>query len=353
MIDWTKSMEQTFEYYTVDPGTWKDDKLLRNVKASSITRDSEMDTLGNASIDVTESVGECYIRTYLVAIQNGFKERHPLGTHLIQTPSSSFDGKIRNVSMDAYTPLLELKENPTELGYSLLKDENIMDNAYVIVRDHVRAPIVKAISDEKLHYDFVANTDDNWLTYVKDLIAVAKHELVLDEMGRILFSPIQETDSLQPIITFDDSNSSILYPSISMDHDMYGIPNVVEVIYSDGRDSYFYRAVNDDPNSPLSTVNRGREIIKRVTNPDSLGNPTQKQIEECANNLLKELSTVEYTVTYTHGYYPGVYPGVCVRLNYKKAGITNIKAKVISQTIRCEPGCPVTEKAIFTTKLWR
>ena len=70
-------------------------------------------------------------------------------------------------------------------------------------------------------------------------------------------------------------------------------------------------------------------------------------------NLLKELSTVEYTVTYTHGYYPGVYPGVCVRLNYKKAGITNIKAKVISQTIRCEPGCPVTEKAIFTTKLWR
>lgn len=353
MIDWTKSMEQTFEYYTVDPGTWKDDKLLMNVKASSITRDLEMDTLGNASIDITKSVGECYIRIYIVAIQNGYKEKHPLGTYLVQTPSSSFDGKIRNVSMDAYTPLLELKENPVELGYSLLRDENIMDNAFRIVRDHVRAPIVRAVSDEKLYSDFVANTDDNWLTFTRDLIAIAKHELILDELGRILFAPKQETASLQPVVTFDDGNSSILYSNVSMDHDMYGIPNVVEVVYSDDKDSYFSRVVNDDPNSPLSTVNRGREIIKRIVNPDTLGIPTQKQIEECANSLLKELSTVEYTITYTHGYYPGIYPGTCVRLNYNRAGFTNIKAKVISQTIKCEPGCPVTEKAVFTTNLWR
>ena len=32
---------------------------------------------------------------------------------------------------------------------------------------------------------------------------------------------------------------------------------------------------------------------------------------------------------------------------------SNIKAKVISQSIECVPGCPVTEKAVFTTKLWR
>ena len=24
MPDWTKTMQQTFEYYVVDPGTWKD-----------------------------------------------------------------------------------------------------------------------------------------------------------------------------------------------------------------------------------------------------------------------------------------------------------------------------------------
>lgn len=352
MPDWTKSMQQTFEYYMVDPGTWKDIELLSNVKSSSITRDSETETLGSASIDITNSVGECYIRVYLITIQNGLKEKFPLGTFLVQTPSSSFDGKMRSVSMDAYTPLLELKENPPPLGYFIPKGENIMDTVYRLTKEHLRAPVVKTECTNKLFYDFVADTSDTWLSYTKDLMANAKYEYDLDEMGRILFSPQQDTASLQPVWTYDDQNSSILYPDISMDHDLYGIPNVVEVVYSNGKDSYYSRVVNDDENSPLSTVNRGREIIHRVTDPDLIGDPTENQIKEYADKLLRELSSLEYTITYTHGYCP-VRVGDCVRLNYTKSGITDVKAKVISQSIKCEPGCPVTEKAVFTAKLWR
>ena len=110
--------------------------------------------------------------------------------------------------------------------------------------------------------------------------------------------------------------------------------------------------MNDDSNSPVSTVRRGREIVHRVTNPDLVGNPTEHQIEDYANQLLRELSSLEYTVSYTHGYCP-VRLGDCVRLNYERAGIVDTKAKVIRQSIKCEPGCPVTEKAVFTAKLWR
>lgn len=123
-------MEQTFEYYIVDPETWKDTERLDTVKKCVISWDREADTLGSASIDIVNSVGECYVRAYLITIQNGITERHPLGTFLVQTPSSSFDGKLRNVTMDAYTSLLELKENPPPIGYSILKGENIMDSAY-------------------------------------------------------------------------------------------------------------------------------------------------------------------------------------------------------------------------------
>lgn len=351
MADWLASMQQTFEYYIVDPGTWKDVRMLDNVKSCTITRDAEADTLGSATIDVTESLGECYIRVYLITIQNGVREKHPLGTFLVQTPSSSFNGKIRDISMDAYTPLLELKENPPPLGYSLLENDNIMEKAYLLCREHARAPVVEAVCDETLYYDFVANTSDTWITFLSDLIANAKYTFALDELGRILFSPEQDTASLQPVWTFDDTNSSILYPDISMDHDLYGIPNVVEVVYSNGKDYYTARVVNNDSNSPISTVNRGREIIYRDTEPSLAGDPTEKQIQEYAERLLRELSSIEYTVSYTHGYCP-VRLGDCVRINYSRAGITDIKAKVISQSIKCEPGCPVTEKAIFTTKLW-
>jgi hypothetical protein len=45
--------------------------------------------------------------------------------------------------------------------------------------------------------------------------------------------------------------------------------------------------------------------------------------------------------------------GDCVILDYKRAGLVNVKAKVISQSISCVTGCPVEETAIYTTKLWR
>ena len=351
MVDWLSSMQQTFEYYIVNPATWKDAKKIENVKSCSISRDSYAGTLGSASINITESVGECYVRIYLITIQNGTKERHPLGTFLVQTPSTSFDGKVRNLSMDAYTPLLELKETKPPLGYSVMKGTNIMTIARQLTQENTRAPVVPASCDTNLFSDFVAETDDSWLTFLTDLLLNAKYSYDLDEMGRILFAPEQDTASLQPVWTYNDDNSSILYPNLNMDHDLYGIPNVVEVIYSHGNGYYYSRVVNDDPNSPTSTVNRGREIIHRVSDPDLIGDPTENQIDEYANRLLRELSSLEYTITYTHGYCP-VRVGDCVRFNYSRADLKNVKAKVISQTIKCEPGCPVTEKAVFTNRLW-
>ena len=352
MADWTKSMQQTFEYYTVDPGTWKDVKRLDNVISCSISRDSSAETLGSATIDVIESVGECYIRVYLITIQNGLREKHPLGTFLVQTPSTSFNGRVRNVSMDAYTPLLELKEKQPPLGYFVAKDSNVTDIAHQLTRENARAPVVPAKKDTTLYSDFVAEQNETWATFISALLAYAKYTFALDELGRILFEPIQDISSLQPVWTYNDDNSSILSPDISMDHDIYGIPNVVEVIYSDGEEMYYSRVVNDDENSPTSTVNRGREIIYRDTSPSLTGNSTQLQIDEYAENLLKQLSSVEYTITYSHGYCP-VRLGDCVRLNYERAGLTDIKAKVISQTIDCKTGCQVSETAVFTNKLWR
>ena len=352
MTDWHSSMQQTFEYYIVDPGTWKDTKQLNTVLSCTINRDEEQETLGSATIDIGESLGECYIRAYLVTIQNGIMEKHPLGTVLVQTPSYSFDGKSQSVSLDAYTPLLELKENPPPLGYSILKGENIMDIAHRLSRDNARAPIVKTIASDTLFDDFVANTSDTWLTYLADLIANAKYTFGLDEMGRILFVPKQDVASMQPVWTYNDDNSSILYSNVTLEHDLYGIPNVVEVTYSNGSNAYHARVVNDDSNSPVSTVSRGREIIYRDTDPNLAGNPTETEIKLYAERLLKELSTIEYTIAYSHGYCP-VRVGDCVRFNYTRAGLENIKAKVISQSIKCEPGCQVTEKAVFSTKLWR
>lgn len=351
MADWLSSMQRSFEFYEVDPNTWKDRTRLTNVTSCTINWDSEAQTLGSATIDVVDTLGECYVRIYMITIQNGLTEKHPLGTFLVQTPSSEFDGKIRTVSMDAYTPLLELKENQPPLGYSILKGSNIMTSAYQIAREYTRAPVIKTHSDEELKSDFVSNTDDTWMSFLIDLIANAKFTFYLDELGRVLFSPLQNISSLQPVWTYNDDNSSILLPSVTLKHDIYGIPNKVEVIYSSGYDYYRGIAINDDPNSPISTINRGRTIPYRVINPQFSGEATESQIQEYAEQLLESLSSVEYTVSYSHGYCP-VRVGDCVRLNYTSAGIKDVKAKVISQSIKCDTECTVTETAVYTMKLW-
>lgn len=352
MIDWTKSMSQTFEFYKVDPITWKDTTLLTQIKSCTISRDEESQTLGSATIDSSEVLDECYIRVYLVATQNGVTEKVALGTYLVQTPSTSYDGKSNSISMDAYTPLIELKESQPSLGYSILKDTNIMDTAYDICREHMRAPVVKANSTKTLYSDFISNTDDTWTTFIADLVSNANYKLDLDEVGRVLFSPVQDIASLQHRWTYSNDNSSILYPEVTNQRDLYGIPNVVEVVYSTDSGYLSSRIINDDENSPISTVNRGREILYRDTSPNLSGEPTQEMLDDYATQLLRNLSCLEHKITYSHGYCP-VRVGDCVLLDYKEAGLDNVRAKVISQSIKCTTGCPVQETAVYTTKLWR
>ena len=351
MPNWFNSMQQTYEFYEVDPGTWGDKKRLTNILSCDITRDRENETLGHASITTTEELPECYIRAYLVTNQNGVEDKKPLGTHLYQTPSFKFDGRVKDISMDAYTPLLELKEKMPPIGYAIIAGRNIMDIASTLTENNVRAPVVQAVDGATIPFDFVANSDDTWLTFLTDFIGNAGYEYDIDEMGRILFVPKQDLLSMQPVWVYTDDNSSILFPDITLSRDLYGIPNVVEVSYSHNNTVLYSRVENNDPSSPVSTVSRGREIIHRSDNPDLVGIPTQVQLDEYAENLLRSLSSIEYKISYSHGYCP-VRVGDCVRLNYKRAGLENINAKVISQTIKCEPGCPVEETAVYTQSFY-
>lgn len=351
-IDWEQSMAQTFEFYIVDPATWGNKTLFRDVTNCTINREWNSETKGNATIQATSILEEVYIRVYLVATQNRATEKFPLSTFLIQTPSTNYDGKIPDISISGYSPLLELKNTRPPFGYSVRQGTNTMRRVYELTQENTRAPVVETQSDTLILGDFVSDfQNDTFLTFITDLSASANHGIDLDEMGRVIFPPEQKLASLRPVWTFTDGENSIMHPNFSIDRDLYGVPNVVEVLYSTGTNYKFARVENRDPNSPVSIPRRGREVVHRVANPNSLINPTQQQVDVYAQNLLETLSILEYTLTYTHGYCP-VRTGDCVMLNYAAAGLSNVKAMVMSQSIECVPGTPVTETASYTTKLW-
>lgn len=353
MVDWHESRTTTYEYYQVDPDTWTDMRKLDNVTTSTIDRDMTSDTLGSATIEIDGmDLGEFYVRTYLVTIQNGLRYREPLGTHLVQTSSSSFDGKIFKPSLTAYSPLLELKDVYPALGYACRKGAHVLEQVYSDCLQYCRAPVVPGTADrDQLEIDFIADPSDTWLKFDQDLLSNIKYRFDVDEMGTIMFAPEQETEAMQPVFVYNDDNSSILYPEITKTVDLFGIPNTLEVVYS-GDDRYLTAtAVNDDVNSLVSTVNRGRTVYNRETNPGLLGVPTQGELLEYAEKLLKQKSEIECELTYSHGY-NGVRVGDCVRLNYKRAGLNDVKARVIKQKIKCDTECRVDETAVFKKKFW-
>ncbi len=348
MVDWTQPMGQTFEFYEVDPGTWCDTRLLGDVAEATIERDLDADTLGSATLTVGEDMGEAYVRAYIVATQGGESQRECLGTFLVQTTQAIFDGKAREVSADAYTPLLELGESMPEPGYTTPAEDTILSRAARIAAQHCRAPVVAApdASGRKCG-DFTANLDDTWLTFTRDLLGKADYRLALDERGRILFQPKPDANSQQPVYAFSDGNSSILLPDVTLTGDVFGIPNVVEVVYG----SAIASVENSDPASRVSTATRGRRVVHRESSPSLSSSPTEEEATAYARNLLRELSTLEYEVSFTHGYVPNINIGDCVRLDYARAGI-HANAVIRSQSIACTSGCEVTTTASYTVRMW-
>lgn len=346
MADWTRSMEQTFEYYTVDATSWKDMARIDNVLSCSISRDSTDSKLASATLTLSEEMDECYIRAYMVVVQDGIRERFCLGTYLAQRTDVSFNGSYPEVSFDAYSPLQELSEKSPELGFSLAKGDNVLESAYLRVRENMRAPIVRPYSETVLDEEFIANLDDDELTFCTDLIAQAGYHFDLDERSRVIIAPDTLLASMQPAWTYTDDNSSILQPDVTLTKDLYDIPNVVEVIYQGTSRTLTGIAENTDPNSPVGIPRRGRRVVKRITDPAFSGEPLQAEIDEYAQTQLDELSTLTAQISYTHGFNE-VRVGDCVLIDYKAAGLSNTKARVVSQDFECESGVQVSETAEY------
>lgn len=358
-VDWTQSMQQSFSFYKVNPNTWRDEERLDTILSAEIVRDSEEETLGYATFSADDIEGEFYIRTYMDVTQNGKFYHIPLSTNLTQTSISGYDGKRNNLTIDSYTPLIELKEKNPPIGFYFDKGDNILEKTKSWTDQLCRAPVLDwktpswdiTVKDEN---GFVSENDETWMTFLTAFLKNAKHVYRLTELGEIYFDEDNQSVETQSVFTYSDDGLSILYPEISMTQDLYDIPNVVELVISkpDMNRGLLIRAVNDNPNSIISTVKRGREIVTRINDPDITGYNNEAQFQQLAEKLLDDLSSVEYILEYKHGFCP-VKLGDCVTINYKKANLRNIRAKVIKQTITCEPGCPVNETASYTVNLRR
>lgn len=349
-MDWSRSLAIVWRYALVDPATWLDVSWIDGVRSCKATWDGETQTLSSAVLEVDADLpAECYVRAWCEATQDGVTERHAVGTWLVQSPSVSSDGTVRTTSAQAHSPLVELKDDLPPVGWYA---DGRASDTIADVCSHMRAPLVAYETDKIISSPVVASDDDTWLDVLWALCDAAGLDLSLDGMGRALLMPRAEPWAMSPALTLSDTDPrGFLSASVTDDTDLFGIPNRMEVVWSEPGRCVIGRSTNDDPASPVSTASRGRLVVRRLTNPDGLMTGcTQQQVDEYAERALREESTLTRTWGLTCGYRP-LRLGECTRVMHSVLGVDE-NATVSRVEATLDVRAEMTVRATSTREVW-
>lgn len=354
MTDWRRDYSVGYEFWTVDPATWRDAEPYGPVVSFSLSESEPGENMGDLMgrgemATLSPLPAEAYVRCYLVATQDGTAARECLGTMLAQTPTTELDGKAAQVSVGLYPPTLELRESGLAAGFTLATGSDVVSSAAELVRSKCRAPVIAPPSGPALSAPYTAETGDDPLSYVQSLLRAHGHALRVTPRGELSIESDRDPTAMAPVWTYDDGNASIMEAGVQVLEDWYGLPNVVEVVTG----MTVGRAENASPSSRLSTATRGRTVLERVTDSGLPDSASQAVADEWAMRRLRERSRVTSAVTYRH-VYNGVRVGDGVRMDYTRHALDET-GRVTAKTTTGGVGqaCMVEETMEFSEDLWQ
>lgn len=176
------------------------------------------------------------------------------GTMLDKTSILQASGPDQTYTVPAGTPIVPLVEN--------------------IVRTHADSRIActpsTAVTAAAMTFD--VGDEPSWLTVCDTLLDAAAYEaLWVDRTGQWRIQPYVLPSDRPMEFHFERGPHSTHTPVFDRTRDDFSTPNVVTCVGKGDGDTPPLVAVarNDNPDSPYSTVRRGREIAKRYTNVEA------------------------------------------------------------------------------------
>jgi len=329
-MNWDKGFSASYIAMKVNPSTWEDEGEIL-ITGGKIDRDIESALIESANIETTEDLGELWIRLYLVAKQGDGAERIPLFTGLTSSPTRSLSGYNPSYSVDCFSVLTPCADRMLPRGWFAPKD----GNGAAIIADLLGIAGAEVETFEgggTLTGAIVAESGETYLSMAHKVANAIGWQIRIDGRGKIHVEPYPDN----PSVRFNNDND-VIQPNIKDTRDWYSCPNVLRVTY----ESYAAIARDDDPESPLSTVNRGREIWAEEAAQLSSSAP----LAAYAQQRLKELQSPAREITYTRRFMPDLRPGDLVGIAYPGAEIDGV-FRIKSQTIELGYGAD-TEETVY------
>lgn len=332
-MNWAKGFEATYYMTLVDRYTWKDTERIE-ITGGNVSR-SDSNLIESADIDcVSYERGEQWVRLWLDARQDGADASHSaLFTGLATSPAVSINGIIRQNSLECYSVLKPADDVPLPRGYfvasgtnvpALIKNELLADTPAPVAIDGEAPLLAKTI--------FAENGESKLSMAVKLLTAI-NWRFRIDGDGTIHICPKDNTI----VASFDTLDSDVVEPQINVEQDWYRCPNVFQAII----DGVAYTARDDNLNSVLSTVSRGREIWVTEENPTLNSGETATQY---VNRRLREEQTAIMKASYNRRFYPSITIGDCISLNFPAQKVVGA-FRITSNNFSLNYGATVSEDA--------
>lgn len=326
-MDWSKGFESTYYCTIVDPVSWRDIDRF-DITGGQISRNTE-NLIESASIDcVRYDLGEQWVRIWMDTRQNGATEHIALFTGLATSPIDNAEGNLIKNSLSCYSVLKPCDDILLPRGWYAPSESGVG-----VIKDLLKTPAPVVIDDDipKLAHNIIAEARETNLTMLRKILLAMDLRIRITGNGEIQI----KKQATEPSAEFGVGNDCI-EPVFTKEYDWYKCPNVYRAV--SGNDSV--TVVDDNPDSPLSTVNRGREIWKEE---DSCDFNTGETLYEYALRRLKEEQMVAKKISYSRRFNPDIYVTDLVNIKYSQFDGLYL---VTSQSIELGYGARTTEGAV-------
>lgn len=316
-MDFSQGFRASYYATVLDPDTWLENGRIELIGGSVVR---QIDGLRQtASLEVTEFEPdiEAWIRVYMDAYQNEDVQHEAIFTGLATVPKK----ERKEQQIECYSVLKPLADIILPRGWYVQAGTAINDALVKLLLD-TPAPVDVRPDVTYLTDHIIAEDDDSELDIVTKLLDAAGWRMYIAGDGTIIIDYLPTSS----IVTIGAKEADVVEPNYTTEYDLFNCPNVVRITSGDA----IAVARDDDPNSRLSTISRGREIVY-VENDVDLSD--SEGVAEYAQRVLKEKQEIEQTVSYTRRYIPEVNVTDIININYEAIkGIYKIKRQTINLT---------------------
>lgn len=294
---WTKPFDASYDFVRVSRETGLELDFVRDIEnGGSIERNANTALYETASLDFVDKfdVGNDFLRVYLNAsFSDGSKRRECLGTFMPQVDSVDIDGAYREGQINAYGLLKRLKDDDFDGPYVIVAGSNLVDEAVKIAESvglTVYADPSSLLLGSTLVFGVGRDNDAKNKLDAVDLLlkAAGFRSPATDRMGNVLYRRYVEPADMPISAEFTEGRDARFMPDMTESTNRAEVCNVVHVDFSTQDASVRGTAVDDSPDSDLSTVSVGRRIVKSYSYDSLPGVDTEDSnlVEGAANALI-------------------------------------------------------------------